>query len=272
MEPNEVRLEYLRPAQVLAARDKCPIIYLPVGVIEWHGPHLPLGVDMLLAHHSAIRLAQRTGGVVHPPLFCGTERERPADMLRAIGFNGDEWIVGMDFPANTVPSAYYREEFFGTVVSETLSMLGRRGYKLIVIVNGHGATNQIATLQRLAAAFTAQGPARVMLAMPFPIERDEQGREVVFAGHADVFETAAMLALYPETVSLAALPPRDQPLRNVDWAIVDGPTFSGNPTPDHTVRRANDPRFASAADAAAATEAIIERVAAEIVDALKALH
>ncbi|MHB0877681.1 MAG: creatininase family protein [Anaerolineae bacterium] len=268
---TEVRMEYLRPGQLRAEQQRVPVVFLPTGLLEWHGPHLPLGVDMLLAHQAAVSLARRVGGVVHPALFCGTERERPAAMLRDIGFRGDEWIVGMDFPANIVPSLYYPEEFVGLAVRETLTLLNRLDYRLIVIVNGHGASNQITTLQRLAAAFTAQGPARVMLVMPFPIEHDEQGVETTSAGHADAFETAAMLASYPQTVSLDSLPPAGEPLHNADWAIVDGPTFSGNPTPDHTVRPANDPRRAQAATAVAAMDAVIERVSAEVAAVLAAL-
>jgi creatinine amidohydrolase len=261
---NEVRMEYLRPGQVLAEQKRVPVVFLPIGLLEWHGPHLPLGVDMLMAHEAAVSLARRVGGVVHPALTCGTERERSPEMLRDIGFQGDEWIVGMDFPANSMPSLYYPEEFLGLAVRETLTLLVRLGYRLIVVVNGHGAGNQIATLQRLAAAFTAQGPARVMLVMPFPIEHDEEGRETTSAGHADVFETSAMLALLPHAVSLAELPPPGEPLRNTDWAIVDGPTFSGSPTPGHTVRAANDPRAADPRAVTAAMDAIIDRVAGEV--------
>lgn len=37
--------------------------------------------------------------------------------------------------------------------------------------------------------------------------------------------------------------PKEGPLRNVDYGIVDGETFDGAPTPDHTVRETQDPRF-----------------------------
>lgn len=48
MDP-EVRYELLRPAQVVARRTACPLAYLPIGGIEWHGPQNPLGLDGLLA-------------------------------------------------------------------------------------------------------------------------------------------------------------------------------------------------------------------------------
>ncbi len=266
--PRECRLEFLRPDEILAERARVPLVFLPTGSIEWHGPHLPLGVDMMLAHEAAMRAAAELGGVVHPAIFCGTERERRPEMLRDIGFRGDEWIVGMDFPANAVPSLYYPEEAFAMAVREALTRLTAMGYLQVVIVNGHGAENQIGTLRRLAAAFTAAGPARVIVVMPFPEVTDETGAAATLAGHADIFETAAMLALHPELVDLDRLPALDHPLRNVDWAVVDGPTFSGNPTAEHTVRPEFDPRYATATAGAEFLKQIagtlVERVRAEL--------
>ena len=265
---RDVRLALLRPEEVLAEMARVPLVFLPVGVIEWHGPHLPLGTDMLLATDMAERLARELGGVVHPAVFCGTERERRAAMLRDIGFGGGEWIVGMDFPANAMKSYYYPEETLALLVRDALSQLVEHGYRLIVIVNGHGAENQIGTLRRLAAATTAAGRARALVVLPFPLERDEQGRETTSAGHADIYETAVLLALHPESVDLAQLPPPGRPLRNTDWAVMDGATFSGSPTPEHTVREQQDPRRATAEAGRAFLEAVFARVSAEVRAAL----
>ena len=100
--------------------------------------------------------------MVHPTVFIGTERERAPELLRDLGFNGDEWIIGMDFPANSVRSYYSAEEAFAVMVRFTLDQLVAQRYSLIVIVNGHGATNQINQLQRLAAEFSQRGPAKVL--------------------------------------------------------------------------------------------------------------
>ena len=71
-----VQLERLRPGEILAERTRCPIVYLPLGPLEWHGPAMPFGTDPLMAQELARRAAPRTGGVVMPTLFLGTERER----------------------------------------------------------------------------------------------------------------------------------------------------------------------------------------------------
>ncbi len=235
---REVRFQYLRPSQVVAARQACPLVFLPLGPLEWHGPHLPLGTDPLNAQEVSLRLAREVGGVVLPPLFLGTERERSPQMLRSIGFRGDEYIVGMDFPGMAMRSLYCPEEVLAVAVRWWLEMLVSHGYKLIVLLNGHGADNQIQTLQRLATEFSNTSPARVLLLMPMP----RAPGDYFNGSHATRVETAIMQAV-TESVSTAELP--EGPLHNTQLAIVDQPTFEGHPTPDFTVREEDDPRRAS---------------------------
>jgi creatinine amidohydrolase len=236
---REYRLQWLRPDEVAEERTRCPVIYLPIGPLEWHGPHLPLGTDPLQAEHTALALAEKIGGVVHPTLYMGTERERAPELLHDLGFSGQEWIVGMDFPANSERSYYYAEDAFAVMIRFTLEQLAGHGYRLIVIVNGHGATNQIQHLQRLATEFGQRGPARILYTFDLDAETDDD------AGHATITETAAVMALDPTRVDLHRLPPADQPLRNIEHAIVDAPTFSGQPALDRTVSVLADPRRAT---------------------------
>jgi creatinine amidohydrolase len=51
-----VRFELLRPDEILAERGRCPVVYQPIGPLEWHGPHLPMGTDPLHAEAVARRL------------------------------------------------------------------------------------------------------------------------------------------------------------------------------------------------------------------------
>lgn len=61
MEPK-VRYRMLRPAEAVARRTECPVAHIPIGTIEWHGVHNPLGADMLQAEGLAVLCAQRGGG------------------------------------------------------------------------------------------------------------------------------------------------------------------------------------------------------------------
>lgn len=263
---REVRLQWLRPDEINAERARCPVVYLPIGPLEWHGPHLPLGTDPLQAEHTALALAEKIGGVVHPALYIGTERERSSELLQDIGFSGNEWIVGMDFPANNERSYYYSEDAFAVMVRYTLEQLTVHGYRLIVLVNGHGATNQIQQLQRLATEFTQRGPAQVLYTFDLDAQTDDD------AGHATITETAAIMALSPSRVKLDALPPINQPLSNTEFAIVDAPTFSGYPAPEHTVRPGADPRRATPELGQRHFDLTVERIVPVILEQLKLIQ
>ena len=239
---TERRFERLRPAEIVAEMAQRPLIFFPLGPLEWHGPHLPLGTDPLVAYAVAQRVAGEVGGLVLPPFYCGAERERSPQQLKYMGFGGDEWIIGMDFPANVLKSLYFREEYLALLVREVLELLVRQGYRLIVIVNGHGAANHLNLLERLAAEFTAESPARVLHVTAWKSSDEEAGD----SGHASGSETSHMMALYPELVDLSQLPPLPEPLRNIDWAVVDAATFDGDPAPDFTNR--DDPRTSASAE------------------------
>jgi creatinine amidohydrolase len=263
---RELRLQWLGPDEINSERARCPVVYLPIGPLEWHGPHLPFGTDPLQAEHTALALADKIGGVVHPTLYIGTERERPKTLLRDLGFNGDEWIVGMDFPSNKERSYYYAEDVFAVIVRFTLEQLISHDYRMVVLVNGHGATNQIQQLQRLASECTQRGPAKVLYTFDLDAEQD------VDAGHATITETSAILALNNERVDLAKLPPIDQPLQNIEHAIVDAPTFSGHPSPDRTVLAHADPRFATIELGQQHFEKTVDRLAVVISNELEILQ
>jgi len=229
------RFELLRPDEILREKERRPIAYLPVGPLEWHGPHLPVGTDPLNAYAVATALAERNGGVVLPAFYWGTERERRPEMLKNIGFGGDEYIVGMDFPLNPMRSLYAREDAFGAAVREYLRMLAAQGYKLVVIVNGHGAENHIHTLRRLAAEFTAETDCAVWYTITTFLESGEQD-----FGHATKTETSLMGYLHPDCVDVSALPPSGTPLYNTAHAVVDHESFVGEPNASRAV--IHDPR------------------------------
>ncbi len=247
MSEREVRFEMLRPAQLNAELGKAPLVFLPIGPLEYHGPHLPLGMDPLNATFCAQEACRRLGkGVVMPTLYMGTERERPAWMLESLGFDKGDWVVGMDFPTAQWKSHYYQEHLFGLMVASTIEMLISQGYKAIVIVNGHGAWNQLETLERLAAHYSHASGVVVVWKLAVVLEISERN----LMGHADLGETSIMLHYEKEylggakVVDLAALPPRSVPIKYRDFSIVDGPGFSDHPAPDKITRM--DPRDATA--------------------------
>lgn len=252
------QIQHLRPGQVLTLIKEKPVAYWPLGLVEWHGPHLPFGVDAFNAEAVALRAAKERGGLVFPTAYLGTERERDPELLDWLGFDTQDWIVGMDFPANSVPSMYAREDIFAITIRENLRLMAAYPLRLIVIISGHAATNQIETLQRLAAEFNAAHDIQILVALPF-VDNEEGVMEV---GHASRIETSIMMALQPETVELDNLPPLTEPLKNPDWGIIDYLTFAGQPTADRVIHKVDDPRRATAA----AGEEMLERATKQILD------
>ena len=43
----ETRIERLRPIEIRKRREELSVAYLPLGTLEWHGLHNPLGADGL---------------------------------------------------------------------------------------------------------------------------------------------------------------------------------------------------------------------------------
>lgn len=64
---DEFRYHLLRPSQIKARREACPVAYVPIGTLEWHGHHLPIGADTLQSEHMANLCAQRGAGLLFLP-------------------------------------------------------------------------------------------------------------------------------------------------------------------------------------------------------------
>jgi creatinine amidohydrolase len=241
IDDGDWNMAFLFPDEVVSARERTGMVILPVAPVEWHGPHLAMGCDNLLAHAFARRLAMEFQCPYYPPLFIGTERDRRPETLESLGFPKDLFIEGMDFPKNSVASAYFREEIFALTVRDILNiLLGRMQFRRAVIVNGHGAENQLSVMNRLCKEFNAGSSPlrRVIWVYPgFP-----HSLVAGSIGHATSEETSMLAAAWPGCVDLSRLPAEGK-LRNTDYGIVDGDTFDGAPTPDRRVHDEQDPRY-----------------------------
>ena len=70
---EKVLYQELTPAEFTVRLEKCPVAYLPLGTLEWHGDHLPLGSDGLQSQGFFEKLASEAGGIVLPMLFIGPD-------------------------------------------------------------------------------------------------------------------------------------------------------------------------------------------------------
>ncbi len=70
---SKVLYEELTPKEFRERIAEAPIAYLPLGTIEWHGEHLPLGADGLQLKNFLEILAKEVGGIVLPMYFLGPD-------------------------------------------------------------------------------------------------------------------------------------------------------------------------------------------------------
>ncbi len=139
---DEVRYEYLRPAQIVARRKEHPVAFVPLGTIEWHGPHNPTGLDGLKAHSLCVRAAQRGGGLVFPVVWYGEHRE--SHLVEINRTSGKDIQDRMDLPHENFAAGYTRS---GTVIDQAVDYIRllwkiacqtkSLGFRSLVFFNGH---------------------------------------------------------------------------------------------------------------------------------------
>lgn len=181
---EKVRIELLRPHEIEDALGRNPTVYLPLGTIEWHCQHLPVGLDGLTAQGLCERAALAGGGLVYPTLYFGTGG----------GHSAYPWTVMM-------PEA----DQIRALLEHALFRLEQFGVRRAVLFTGHFADEQLQMIADIAAAWNRRGSAMTVIARG--INMVEGG--AVAPDHAGVFETMMLSALWPDRVDLAQLAPCD---------------------------------------------------------------
>lgn len=203
-------------------RDPDTILLLPVGALEQHGPHLPLGTDAMLATAVAQTVAEKIGAIVAPAINYGYKSQPKCGGGQH--FSGTTSLDGGTLSA---------------VTCDILAELARHGVGNIAVISGH-YENQWFLIEgidlarrRLGAASSSPSPLRVMrleywdflnvtiLAQVFP-----DGFPGFALEHAAVIETSMMLHYFPDLVRLDKLP---------EVPAVDFPPYDMYPPHTHWV-------------------------------------
>jgi len=191
-----------------------PIAYLPLGTLEWHGEHLPLGSDGLQAQGFFEALAREAGGIVLPMLFVGPDRHRT---------DGERELYGMDicttrderkkYPDQQLPgSAYWvGQETFGLILEAILKQLQRAGFR-IVVAHGHGPSTSF--FRDRAQQWRSQFGLSTFCC--WGSEYDKRGLGIQ-TDHAAANETSLVLALRPDLAQMDRLSPDPD-----DWPLAIG--------------------------------------------------
>lgn len=178
----------LTPEHLAHIRAASPVAYLPWGALEWHGPHLPLGVDGIIAQALSERLAERTGGVLFPTTW---------------------WSI------TTVPhfsSIALRDKVVRALWDELFLKLSQAGWKVVVVISGHYAQGHELVLMDAAEQAIHQHNLLVLALPPLALV------DASMLDHAALWETSVMMALAPELVNLRVL--GDGPLNPAHSSII----------------------------------------------------
>jgi creatinine amidohydrolase len=171
-----------------AVADSRGVCLLSMGVIERHGPHLPLGTDMLNGQHICELAAGRAGAVVFPPWFLG-------QIYEASCFPG----------AITVPPVLLTE-----LMLAVLDEIGRNGFTKIVIYAAHGGNNSFAPFLSQCVLHSPRPYSVYVVFYDCAMTAEERKRYRAVmgnpdGGHADEMETSIMMAHRPDLVKMDRL-------------------------------------------------------------------
>ena len=176
------KMEELSSPQFVTALEKSGgVCVIPLGIIEKHGPHLPLGTDLFEAREIASVAAKKEYAIVFPPYF-----------------------AGQIFEARHQPGAIsYSADLMWKMLEETCMELSRNGLKKIILMNGHGGNNHF-----LGYFCQAQlsGPRDYVVVLfepdPDPATRTQINslKKTTMDGHAGEEETSMMYFIRPDLV------------------------------------------------------------------------
>jgi creatinine amidohydrolase len=160
-------------------------IILPIGILEKHGPHVPIGSDIIQVREWAARATKKEYAVVFPDFFYGQINE-----------------------ARHQPGAFaLPETVVWNLLESTCDEMGRNGFKKIVIINGHGGNPQLIRYfmqtrlekRRDYAVFFFEPSEDSVYRAKFKALYHSAGMD---DGHAGEMETSTLLDMRPDLVQM----------------------------------------------------------------------
>lgn len=154
------------------ARD--PRLIVPVGALEQHGPHLPLGSNVLIARHLAVDLSREFSVLRAPTIYYG---------------------VNVKGAQNYAGTATLRQKTLHRSINELLGTWEIHGFTEFIVITAHRHEPH---LDALATLITRR--ARVRVVSVWDVDITDLLETQPGPLHADEAETSLMLHLYPENV------------------------------------------------------------------------
>ena len=183
------RYEELTWPEMREAIARQPVVLLPFGTVEDHGPHLPINTDNVIVEAICLEAARRA----------------PEEMLvmPLVAYGLDEHH--MDFPGAVSVDVHTLIEY----VADVATSVGRHGFTHLLVVNGHGSNTPIADLAARRVVLEtgiicgAMSPnAAIDPTLAEPVFSDMRQSAPGGVAHAGEYETAMMLHLRPDLVQM----------------------------------------------------------------------
>lgn len=198
-----------------------PIVLIPCGALEQHGPHLPLGTDALLSSAIAQGVAEQVNGIVAPTFSYGYKSQPKSG-------------GGQHFSGTTSLDGHTLSQMIRDVIRE----LARQGVNHLVVLDGH-YENQWFLTEGIDLALRDIKASRLrVMRLEYWDFLTETTLESVFPEgfpgyaleHAAVMETSLMLHYHPDLVRLhlipddkaAEFPPYDLYPPRLEWVPASG--------------------------------------------------
>ncbi len=176
-------MEEMTVKDMHAVMTKTKTVIIPVGVVEQHGYHLPLSTDIYNATQIPIYAGDRLNAVIAPVVsYC---------------FSGGELLGTINISPNT----------FGLLISEICMEFVRMGFKNIVVLLGHGGTDNLISLNNSLQMLLRRNPQFESITLSLVkcwelsntwMDAFEQRPEADF--HAGMIETSLIMYWKPELV------------------------------------------------------------------------
>ncbi|MBA3485073.1 MAG: creatininase family protein [Pirellulales bacterium] len=180
-------LEEMTTDEVAAGLKKSQTVIIPYGVLEAHGPHLPLSTDTIQAYDAAKRAAELTPVFVAAPVPYGICRSL-AGHPGTIGVTGD-----------TVRS----------LTRDIVQSMYDMGWRNFILYSGHASALQMLALEEASEALLRTCPqANIALVLEYDVLKSRMTGIVETPGdmHAGEIETSRLLTARPDLVRTDRLP------------------------------------------------------------------
>ena len=221
-----MKWEHVRPNEFEQALEECAYTCIvPIGSLEPHGYHLPLGTDYFAAKANAEAAAEIEPCMVFPAMFLGSVYESTA-MKGAVNLE-----------LETLNRLYF----------DIFDEIARNGFKKIILYSGHGGNMDFLS-ELVLASMHRRKPYVLFLCTSLSMLYTDEDREMMKQdcegrpwGHGCEWETSLMMHITGEDVDLSGVPDEvtkrpDAPeglhkriMTGVDWYAKTPMYYVGNP-------------------------------------------